>query len=64
MAHGGDTMGEEATLALMEILYKTLEHLEEHDAAGHDDPAIRRLRHSILLTIAELELIKANRPAA
>jgi hypothetical protein len=64
MAHGGDTMGEEATLALMEILYKTLRHLEEHDEGGHDDPGIQRLRHSILLTIAELELIKANRPAA
>jgi len=57
-------MGEETTLALMEILYKTLRHLEEHNKVGHDDPAIQRLRHSILLTIAELELIKANRPAA
>ena len=57
-------MGEEVTLELIEILYKTLQHLEERSEYNHDDPPIQRLKHSILLTLAELELIKANRQAA
>jgi len=55
-------MGEQATLALIEILGKTLQHLERK--SDPNDPAVQNLKHSLLLTIAELELIKANKPAA
>lgn len=54
-------MGDTETLALVEILTKTLRNLEQ-DRARHD-PAIDRLRHSILLIIAELEILKADRAA-
>ena len=54
-------MGNKATLELVEILTKTLQNLEQ-DRARHD-PAIERLRHSILLIIAELEILKAERAA-
>ena len=55
-------MGDQATLALMGILAKTLAHLEQN--SDPDDPAIQNLKHSLLLIIAEFELIKAEREAA
>jgi hypothetical protein len=55
-------MGEQATLVLMGILGKTLEHLEQN--SDPNDPAIQNLKHSILLIIAEFELIKSEREAA
>jgi hypothetical protein len=61
MAYGGD-MGEQATLALLEILGKTVQHLES--TSDPHDPDVQRLKHSLLLAIAELDLIKENKPAA
>ena len=55
-------MGEQATLTLITLLAKTLQHLEVNN--DMDDPAVQQLRHSILLIIAELELIKDNSLAA
>jgi len=55
-------MGERATIELMTILGKTLEHLEQN--SDPDDPAVQQLKHSILLTIAEFELIQAEKKAA
>jgi hypothetical protein len=55
-------MGDQATLTLISILGKTLEHLEQHNDPS--DPAIQHLKHSILLIIAEFELIKSEQDAA
>lgn len=55
-------MGEQATAALIDILGKTLQHLENN--SDTDDPGIQRLKHSLLLAMAELELIKENKAAA
>jgi hypothetical protein len=55
-------MGEQATLELITILGKTLEHLEQ--SSDPNDPAVQQLKHSILLTIAEFELIQAKKKAA
>jgi len=55
-------MGEQATLAVLELLGKTLRHVEQNNDSS--DPAVQQLRHSILLIIAELELIWENKPAA
>jgi hypothetical protein len=55
-------MGEQATLALMGILGKTLEHLEQN--SDPHDPAVQHLKHSLLLIIAEFELVKSEREAA
>jgi len=55
-------MGEQATLELITILGKTLAHLERN--SDPNDPAIKHLRHSLLLMIAEFELIKSEREAA
>ena len=49
-------MDDEATLGLVKFVGKTLQHLE-HDG-DPDDPAVQNLRHSLLLIMAELELIK------
>ncbi len=61
MAYGGD-MGEQATLALIEILGKTLQHLES--TSDPNDPDVHRLKHSLLLAMAELELIREYKTAA
>jgi hypothetical protein len=55
-------MGEQATLALIELLGKTLRHLEQN--SDPHDGAVQHLRHSILLIIAELELARADKKAA
>ena len=55
-------MGEHATLQLIGILGKTLEHLEQN--SDRNDPAVQHLKHSILLIIAEFELTKCERDAA
>lgn len=55
-------MGEQATSTLLNILGKTLEHLEQN--SNPDDPAIQQLKHSILLVIAEFELMKSDEEAA
>lgn len=55
-------MEDQATLGLLNILGKTLEHLEQN--SDPSDPAIQNLKHSILLIIAEFELIKSEREAA
>jgi hypothetical protein len=55
-------MGDQTSLALLNILAKTLEHLEQN--SDPNDPAIQHLKHSILLMIAEFELIKSERHAA
>lgn len=55
-------MGDEATLTLINILGKTLEHLERNN--DPNDPAVQHLKHSILLVIAEFELIKSEADAA
>ena len=55
-------MSEQATLALLNILAKTLEHLEEN--SDPHDPAIQHLKHSILLIMAEFELMKSEKEAA
>jgi hypothetical protein len=57
-------MGERATLDLIEILEKTPADLERNSELDPDDLAIRRLRHSIVSIITELELIKSERRAA
>jgi len=55
-------MGDQATLALISIVGKTLEHLEQNN--DPDDPAVQHLKHSLLLIIAEFELIKSEQDAA
>jgi len=55
-------MGEQATLTLITLLAKTLQHLERNN--DPEDPAVQQLRHSIVLMIAELELNKDNNLAA
>jgi hypothetical protein len=55
-------MADQATLTLIEILGKTLEHLENNGDAN--DAAHERLKHSLLLAIAELELIAVRKTAA
>ncbi len=55
-------MGDQATLALVGILGKTLEHLERNN--DPNDPAVQHLKHSLLLIIAEFELIKSEQDAA
>jgi hypothetical protein len=61
MAHGGD-MGDQATAALLEILGKTVQHLES--TSDPNDPDVHRLKHSLLLAMAELELIREGKAAA
>jgi hypothetical protein len=55
-------MGEQSTLALLNILAKTLEHMEQN--SDPNDPAVQHLKHSLLLIIAEFELIKSEKKAA
>lgn len=55
-------MGEQATSGLLEILGKTIQHLEQTSDAN--DPAVQRLKHSLLLAVAELERIRENKAAA
>lgn len=55
-------MGEQATFALIEILGKTLQYLES--TSDPNDPDIQRLKHSLLLAMAELELIREGKAAA
>jgi hypothetical protein len=55
-------MGDQATLALLEILGKTVQHLER--TSDPADPDVQRLKHSLLLAMAEFELIRENKPAA
>jgi hypothetical protein len=48
---------------LVEILRKTVTHLEEKSEIGPDDPALGEIKRNLLRVIVELELQKTT-PAA
>lgn len=57
-------MGEQATLTLIEILKKTLQHMEDAGGVDRADPAYQELTRKVTLLIAELEFLKSGRAAA
>lgn len=51
-------MPEHYTLGLIEILRATLRRLEQTQDLSPDDSTLLELKHSILRTIAELEIVR------
>ncbi len=51
-------MAQQYTLDLIDILRATLRRSEQTQHISPDDPALRELKHSILRTIAELEIVR------
>ena len=55
-------MEERATLELVKIIGNTVKHLEQN--SNVHDPAIEKLKHSLVLVMAELELMHSDKKAA